>query len=82
MSPNKLHLNPPKPCQAIGNRDRYVDSDHSDLDAAPEFAADVAVARIALHAIAEFVIVDELDRLGEVVCIEKMRRLFSRKIPV
>ena len=53
------------PGHRYGNR--HVDADHADLDAAGKFARHVAVAGVAGHAIAEFVIVDQLDCGGKVV---------------
>jgi len=47
--------------------DGHVDAHHAGLHAARELARDVAVAGEAGHAVAEFVLVDQRDGLGEVL---------------
>jgi hypothetical protein len=47
------------------HRDRHVDADHAHLHAAGELARDAAVAGEAGHAVAELVVVDQLQRLAK-----------------
>ena len=49
------------------HRNRYVDPNHANLNAATKFARDVAIACVARHAIAKFVCVDQINRLTKVV---------------
>src|SRR4029077_12031295 len=48
------------------HRDRHVDADHADLDAAGEFARRVAVAGEDRDPVAVFVVIDELGRTVEI----------------
>ena len=66
MSPNRLFFQPPKTVPGHGHRNRHIDAHHAHLHAAAEFARHVAVAGEAGYAVAELVVVDELQRLGEV----------------
>jgi hypothetical protein len=49
------------------HRDRHVDADHAHLHPAGELARHVAVAGEAGHAVAELVVVDQLQRAGEIL---------------
>src|SRR5579863_8955054 len=46
------------------HRNRHVDADHPDFDAAAEFTRDVTIAREARDAIAELVRIDQIDGFG------------------
>ena len=61
MSPNRLVFQPPKPCQAIGTGIGTLMPTMPTCDAARELARHVAVAREAGDAVAELVVVDQLD---------------------
>ncbi len=49
-----------------GHRDRHVDADHADLDAASECTRHAAIAGEARHAIAELVGIDQRHGTGKI----------------